>query len=233
MGPVSEELRRVGTGLRLVFLGLVVVILNAVAAIAVAVAFLRPGRDPSAMISAISRDHPTAVMVLLGLWVLSNVLAITGKVYCLSIPATSGATPMILMAVACSGIGLALNVVGQSAELGTAVAEFAGTSPVFTIAGYLFFVRFLRRLALFLGSTRLMARTRMLQVGSVGLMVVYLVAALGHSSGIFGAATVLVALMLAVGGLILFGLYLLLIHEIRRTTEGAAEYMVGREDGTG
>jgi hypothetical protein len=229
MGSVFEELRRVGTGLRLVFLGLIVVVINAIAAVGVAVAFLQPGKDPASMVASLFRDHPTAVMALLGLGVLSNVLAIAGKVYCLSIPAATGATPIILMAVSCSVIGLALNVIGQMPDLGASAAEFTGTSPVFTIAGYLFFVRFLRRLAAYLGSTRLLTRAKQVQFASIALMVTYLIAAIGHSAGVLGIATIAVGLILALGGIALFGWYALLIFDLRKTTEAAADHLAETE----
>jgi len=233
MGSVAEDLRRVAAGLRLVFLGLMVVVINAIAVIGVTIAFRRPDKDLAAMFAAIHRDYPTTVMLLIGLGVLSNVLAITGKVYCISVPVAVGASPLIVMAAACSGIGLALNVVGQAGEFGPSAGEISGVSPVFTIAGYFFFLRFLRRLAHYLGSARLVSRAKLVQMASLGLLFVSLAAAISRAAGVINATTGVGLFILAIGGLVLFGLYTLLLHDLRRTVESAASSAELREDETG
>lgn len=223
MGVVVEDLRRVSAGLRMVLMGLALVVVNLVAAVAVVLAFGEPGQDPAAMVAALSRNHTVAFTVLIALNLLSNVLAITGKVFCLSVPTAAGASQFILMAVACSGIGLGLWIVGQVPDLDASAVEFAQTSPLFTMVGFLFFLRFLRRLAAYLGSARLLAKATQVQIATVALIVTYLVAALGSAALLLHAAMVVVALVLAIGAMVVFVLYAILIRDLRRTTEIVAE----------
>ena len=218
-----DELRRVGAGLRMVLMGLGVVVVNAITAVVFAFLFAEPGKEPTAIVEAMARDHTAAYTVLIGLEVLANVLAITGKVYCLSIPAAAGASQFILMAVACGGIGLALRVVGQVPEIDRSVLEFAQMGPVFTMVGFLFFLRFLRRLAVYLGSAPLLSKAIRVQSLTVALMVAVLVTLIGSGLGLATSATVIIMMGLLVAALFVFALYATLVRGLRRTVEAAAE----------
>ena len=253
MAEVVEELRRVGAGLGMVLMGLAVALVNGLALLAVVIALMDPvagpppmveaamtggagvvhsvtstamatrAPDPSAMVAAMARAHPIPFTILLGLGVLANVLSLAGKVYCLSIPSAAGASQFIMMAVACGGIGLALSIAGQVPDTGELAGDFLRTSPLFTMAGFLFYLRFLRRLAAYLGSAPLLVRAIRVQNLTIALMVTVLVTIIGGELGLSGTVTAIVLIGLVIGSLVVFFLYVRLIRSLQRTTNAAVE----------
>jgi len=232
MESAAEELRRVGAGLRLVSLGLATLAVNAVAALVVALTLVKPEPNPdlAAMLARLNREHPAAMTVLLGLGVLAHVLGIAGKVFCLSIPAASGAVPFIRTAVACTAIGLSLSFAGQAGGADASSAVLVQIGSIFTTVGLVFFLRFLSRLAAYLGSARLLAKTQRVQAGLLVLFLLFFGTMLAQSAVGIGPAIVVVALVLVLGVVILYGMYTRLVVDIRRTTEAAVDYVT--EQGT-
>jgi hypothetical protein len=228
MDSVVEDLRRVGAGLRLVFLGLIAMAVSAMAWVTVVLTLGERIADPAAILIGLNRDHPAAMTVLLALGVLANVLGIAGKVYCLSVPSAARATRLIVPALVCSGMGLTLWIAGQVAGQGEAAAELTLMGGIFRSVGYVIFVAFLRRLAAYLGSARLLNQARRVLAGTLATFLLLLTASLGTAAGAVLPA-ILAAFVGALGVLVLFGLYTLLVHELRRLTEAAVEYAAERE----
>lgn len=221
MGEGDGDLRRVGAGLRLVLMGLGATAVASVAAMVVATTMAGPVKEPAAVVLALRADHPSAWTALLGLSVLASVLGIAGKGLCLAVPAEAGATPLIAMAVVCDVLYLALFVVGQSAEPGQAGADLAQSTPLFLLVGYVAFIRFLRRLAEYLGSSRLEARAKRVQSATLALFVTFLtglaLAAVGAE-----AAAMMAIFVVCVGLLALFVLFARLVDGARRAADAAA-----------
>jgi hypothetical protein len=216
-----EGLARVAEGLRLVAFGLAARATMMLASIAVVSTVVEPGKDVPAILTALNQDHPEVVTVLIGLEVLAIVLGITGKAFCLGVPPASGATPFIVMALACDVIRLITMVLGRVAE--AAGAELAPVMVMAWLFGYFAFVRFLRRLSEYLGSPRPAARARRVQVGSAVLIFATFVAALVANSG--GGQ----AVASAVGLLLLVALPYLFIQLTRTVVELRAEVRTAAE----
>jgi hypothetical protein len=227
MDSVVEDLRRVGAGLRLVFLGLVAMAVSAMGWVAVVLKFGDP-TDPGATLIRLERDHPAAMTVLLALGVLSIVLGIAGKVYCLSVPSEAQATRLIVPALICSVMGLAFWIAGHAAGQGETAAELTLMGGIFRTVGYVIFVRFLRRLAAYLRSARLLNQASRLLAVTLATFLLLLTASLGTAAGAILPA-ILAALVGLLGVLVLFGLYTMLVFDLRRLTEAAVEYAAERE----
>jgi hypothetical protein len=222
MGTVGEDLRRVGAGLRLVLLGLATMAINGLAHMILAFSLAEPGQDLMAKLTAFNQDRPATAMVLTGLSVLSVVLGITGKVYCLAVPAAAAATPLIMLALGCSTLGLVLSIAGTVSTPGESAFALLVVSIVLSVLGYLFFLRFLRLLAAYLGAGPLARRVASVQLGTMAIGFALMLFWAGVAAGIGEALAVLVLLMM-VGVLIVFVKYTRVILELWRTTEAAAD----------
>jgi hypothetical protein len=226
MSKAGEDLHRVGAGLRLVLLGLAAATVAGLARVLLALA--EPGKDLLEKMAVMEQDHPATVTVLTALTVLSVVLGIAGKALCLAVPAAAEATAMILLALAGSTIGLALHVAGALAGPGEAARDLQITSALSTLLGFFFFLRFLGRLAAYLGSQPLVARAGYVQLGTLAFgLVLILIGASLEAGG--GDALKLVALFLMVGVVVIFVKYVRVVLDLWRETEAAAEVAVDDE----
>jgi hypothetical protein len=226
MSKVGEDLHRVGAGLRLVLLGLAAATVAGVARLLLVLA--EPGKDMLEQLALMEQDHPMTVTILTAITVLSVVLGITGKAFCLAVPAKAEATAMILLALAGSTIGLALHVAGALSVQGEGARDLQITSALATLLGYLFFLRFLGRLAAYLGSPPLAARASYVQLGTLALGLVLLLIGASIEAGA-GDALKLVALFLMIGFIVIFVKYVRIVLDLWRVTEAAAEVAVDDE----
>jgi hypothetical protein len=226
MSKVGDDLHRVGAGLRLVLLGLAAATVAGLARVLLALA--EPGKDLLEQIAVMEQDHPATVTVLTALTVLSVVLGIAGKALCLAVPAAAEATAMILLALAGSTIGLALHVAGALSGQGDVARDLQITSGLSTLLGYLFFLRFLSRLAAYLGSRPLAARAGTVQLGTMALVLVLLLLGASLEAGA-GDGLKIVGLFLMVGVVVIFVKYIRVVLDLWRETEAAAEVAVDDE----
>jgi hypothetical protein len=229
MDSAVEDLRRVAAGLRLVFLGLIAMAVSAMAWLAAVLTLGKRTADPTAILIGLDREHPAAMTVVLALGVLAIVLGIAGKVYCLSVPSEARATRLIVPALVCSGMGLVLWIGGHASGQGEAAAELELMGGIFRAVGYVIFVRFLRQLAGYLGSPRLLNHARLVLLGTLATFLLLLTASLGTAAGAMLPA-ILAGFVGVLGVLVVFGLYAALVHELRRLTEAAVEYKAGPSD---
>ncbi len=226
MEEVVEQLRRVALGLKLVLAGVVAMVVYAVALIAVMAIFLELKNNPAAMTDALQRDHAAVMIGLTALGVLSQILTIAGKVYCISVPQKSAATPHIVMATSGSAIGMMLYVASRLPEFSEFATDLAGAGTVLMMFGYLWFIAFLGQLARFFGSARMRMKARRVLLGSsITLTIVFL----SMTSGMGNAVTVLTGLLGLLGALLMFGMYALFVYDMRRLTDNAANYVAERE----
>jgi hypothetical protein len=216
-----DGLGRVAEGLRLLAFGLAASAVSTVASLAVLVAVAEPGKDLPAILMDLNRDRPEVMVALLALNVLAIVLGIAGKAFCLSVPPAAGATPFIVMTLACDVIGLLTMIVGRVGD--AAGSELVPIMAMATLFGYFAFLRFLRRLSEYFRSPALVARARRIQVGSASLIVATFLAALVLNSGGGQAMVSAVGLLILVALPYLFVLLARTVIELRREARAAAE----------
>jgi cbb3-type cytochrome oxidase subunit 3 len=198
-----------------------------IAVIVVAATLFDLTKTREAMLHSLNQDHPTAVVILLALAVSAMVLDITGKIFCLSVPVRSGAFPQIVMSSITSVLGMAMNVISRLPNMGEYEIDLIGSSIVFTLVSFFCFLAFLRQLAAFLASIRLQIWTRFMQLSSMTLLGLALLAGMGGGISLISA---IVVMMMALCGVALFGFYTVLIYRARQTTDHAAAILEEHED---
>ncbi len=151
-----EALRKVKLGLTLVYTGICGTL---IAAISAPVMLLFFQADDSAAIPAL----------VIGGMVALALLMFVGQVFCIAIPAESGAKGLVVTAVALQAIGFLTSLGSLMVPVPASVGAIV--SVVNNLAGFVavaFFVLFLRRVAIYLSQPNIAGRaTRTLIVGAI------------------------------------------------------------------
>jgi hypothetical protein len=123
----------------------------------------------------------------------ASLLSMIGRIFCLSVPQEVGATGLIYTAVVCDVSALIASVSGMVPGL----PDVSAYSALLSIIGLVFFVLFLKKLAVYIDARDSAVRASNLLNVSVGLVVVMV-------AMIFLPLMALVALVLGLLGLILY-----------------------------
>jgi len=228
----SPSLRQTGLGLSLVFYGIVTMLICLLLIVFFSVV---------AMVAV----SPMLLLLLVpaGLGILvASILMLIGPIICLAVPEETGAKGLILGSVICQLINLVGSVVN-------AIAPNLFPPPVLIVLGLcgiaanVLFVLFMKKLSEYIGRLDLAARARNVLIGVgvvVGLGVVLLMvtflatglaattagpAAMGRGAppatfAQLGCAMLVGVLVLGVGSLVVFLMYVFLIDALRKALRG-------------
>ena len=196
MNSSAIGLARVSYGLRLIYLSLILAVVTFLAAFVAILAAVNAGQKLG---PADLGQGPLALILqgMIFLSLLSNVMAIIGKFYCLQVPEKAQASTLIFLSVAFSVLSVLIQVGAAIPATAMLVQPIAPASSLFVMVGYVIFLIFLRRLAEYLGRMVLAARARSILVWSFLLSAV----TIAGMAAVMTAATQEIKI---VGGLVLF-----------------------------
>jgi hypothetical protein len=222
MSTIDHRFHRVSTGLKLVYTSLVLAVLTflGIFFLSMYVGFAGPGGPGLAVFQS-----PALIYGLIGVGYLGNILAITGKIFCLDVPEKVKATGLIYAAVALTVAGLALGF--AKSFLGISFGRADSIGSLLTVAGYVCFLVFLGRLADFLNDQKQVARARFVLIGSIFAGVCAVAYTMSVIAGGKDMPPIVSLALIVVGifALILFVTYSNLVNDLRRRVDS---YLVGR-----
>jgi hypothetical protein len=226
----DPSLQKVAQGLGLIYLSIIVILASLILMFFLGIAFAA-AEAPAAAQRGATGGVPVVVM-LGGLGIIVGyILSLVGSFMCLATPAETGAKGLITVSVVMMVLSLVLNV-------GNFFVENRGTeslASLFSVIGGICFIIFLKRLAQFIGATHLAQRAKNILIAlvvGVALMILMLVLALGGGMNIARgggggglAITAFLAILLMIGGLVVFVMYANLINNLRKAIQsGGAVY---------
>lgn len=190
--PVDpDRLAGVETGLRLVYYGIVTILLCVIAMI------------PSIAIL------PPAVLLFAGGIFLGWLMMLIGPFFCLTAPAETGASGLIIGSISCQLMGFLASVVRIFLEAPLSqLVNFFGS--LIGLAGTALFLLFLMKVASHVGRYDLQQRGRNILIG--GCIMFALMIAVGVGAAVAGPAIGVFMIAAVIGGIVLFVMYASLLH---------------------
>ena len=193
--PLARDFQRLAgteTGLRIVYYGIVTILLSVIfSAIGAAV-------------------FPPLVMVFALLIVIGWLMLIGGPFFCLSAPAETGASGLIVGSIVCQGLGILPSI---APFIGVQMPWFiSGASALFGLIGSVLFILFLMRIATYIGREDLAQRGKNILIGSV--ILVLCAFGFGAAAAVVGPVAAFLMIAVAIGGLVLFVMYANLINAL-------------------
>jgi hypothetical protein len=162
---MSEALRKVSTGFKLVYYGLVLVVLAVIVGIvglAVLVGAAVGGAGGQAGGQAAAGGVIGLMLLVGGLAVIGSIVGLVGRVHCLAIPDEAGsAKPMIVTSVVLEVISLLSSVVNTADNVGGNFIPFqvktvaGGLGMIFSVVAAILFLLFIRSAAEYVRRPRL------------------------------------------------------------------------------
>lgn len=143
-----EQLKWTGYGLRTVYVGILLIILGFITAL-------------------LTAALPALMPLGIGLMVIGSLTILAGQTMCTTVPAQSGARTAAIFSVACQLAGLLSGVAGR--VLGLAIVS-AGGLRLATLAAFVLFFLFMRRLAVFLQRPDLQRLANYVMYGAAALL---------------------------------------------------------------
>jgi hypothetical protein len=203
----DPSLQKVAQGLGLIYSGTVTVIAAIILGAIMAVVAGMAAGGGAMMIVVI------AALALLA----AVIMIIVGTLMCLATPEETGAKGLIIASVALYAVGICLSILGSLTT--NEVAQSAGTLA--SLGGNIAFLLFLKQLSQFIGATQLAERAKLLLILlgiTIGLQLILVVVAL---AGV--AAVGVLALPIAVIGLVSLFMYLGLLNRLRKAIQSGGE----------
>ncbi len=202
----SSGLLRVAGGLNLVYWGIAIVLLSVISGAVLGAAIASSNENVTA------DDYAESGLVaILGFGVIiGGVLAMLGKVMCLSVPRKTQATELIVGSIVFDVAAVGVRIVQMSADLPPIARSLTG---LFSLLGTLCFILFLKRIAEYLGQGEMADRAQSL----IGLGAFLFCATLGSGFVILVAPALgaLVILAAAVLAIFMFLRYVRLLTDLR------------------
>lgn len=200
-----DALRKVKLGLTLVYIGICGILLACIGL-------------PILMFSFDGPDNIVPLtFVMVGAILLLSLLMFIGEVFCLAVPAESGAKTLIYAAVGLQGLGFLCSLLVAVIPDTMVTAVISVVSNLGGIASLICFILFLRRVALYIERPDIAARAvRSLIVGavSVGLFIALTLLAIVNPQ--LGASFGIVILVAAIGMLVSLLMYANTVTYLRK-----------------
>lgn len=218
---------KVARGLGLIYTGLILVVLAFIGAMVaggiIAAQVVQVGAAPApGQLPALSPLATILLLVVSLLAIVGGIMDIVGKVFCLAIPDKTQATTVIQVSVACTLIGLVLNIVSQV----TGNQVLSQISSLLSLVAAVVFMIFLIRLGRSLGRFDLADKAKTILTGSFVLVAAILVAFVGAALQAIPAAFAgILVFVTMIGLLILFVMYVNLISAMKQATAAQARGM--------
>jgi hypothetical protein len=194
----TETLRRVASGLNLVYWGIGIVLLA-----------ILVGIIGGALTAVLGKAAVLIVAILPAGVIVGTIVGFVGRLFCLAVPPQTGAQGLIYGAVVCDVVAVAL-ALGQFVTESTLVQ---GASNLLSLTATILFILFLKRVSQFVGRMDLAAKAKSLLVLGITLF------AVAFGGALLAVAAppllILVGLAILVLALVLLAQYLGLLRDLR------------------
>ncbi|MDG2220068.1 MAG: hypothetical protein P8L85_01725 [Rubripirellula sp.] len=147
---------------------------------------------------------------------IGSILMFVGPLFCLTVPAETNAKGLIITAVVLQIINIVAVLLPFA---GVDLAGFDSFVQIFSVLSSIFFVLFMRKLAIFIGREDLAKRASNILVG--GLVSFFGAIASGVLAFLIGPAISLMLLVFAIVGIVIFVMYANLVNTLSKALKDA------------
>ncbi len=198
MANDPAALSRTAFGLSLVYYGILLILLSIILFFALGFVF-----------------GLAAILAVPG-FLIGSILMFVGPLFCLTVPAETNAKGLIITAVVLQIINIVAVLLPFA---GVDLAGFDSFVQIFSVLSSIFFVLFMRKLAIFIGREDLAKRASNILVG--GLVSFFGAIASGVLAFLIGPAISLMLFVFAIVGIVIFVMYANLVNTLSKALKDA------------